>query len=117
MRKTSTLNTAALVGVLLYATNVSVEARPTQNQATIVIAGDKPAKTYEPMIFGGFIALKLIKAPNVFPAPGPALISTSLPFEALLIRRRRISWISCICQLRGLSNGTDWSAWISKEWL
>lgn len=55
MRKTSTLNTAALVGVLLYATNVSVEAQPTQNQATIVIAGDKPAKTYDPMIFGGFI--------------------------------------------------------------
>ena len=55
MRKTSTLNTAALAGVLLYATNVSVEAQPTQNQATIVIAGDKPAKTYDPMIFGGFI--------------------------------------------------------------
>ena len=55
MRKTSTLNTAALVSVLLYAATISVEAQPTQNQATIVIAGDETATTYNPMIFGGFI--------------------------------------------------------------
>ena len=30
-------------------------AQSTQNQATIVIAPDAPTKTYDPMIYGGFI--------------------------------------------------------------
>jgi alpha-N-arabinofuranosidase len=32
-----------------------VEAQSTEGQATIIIAADEPAKTYNPMIFGGFI--------------------------------------------------------------
>jgi len=55
MMKTSTLSTAALVSTLLCAVTINVEAQPAQNRATIVIAADEPAKTYDPMIFGGFI--------------------------------------------------------------
>ncbi len=55
MSKTTTLSSAALVSALLCATTINVEAQPTQNQATIVIAADEPAKIYDPMIFSGFI--------------------------------------------------------------
>ena len=55
MRKTSTFSIAMLVSALLCAATINVEAQQTQNQATIVIAADEPAKIYDPMIFSGFI--------------------------------------------------------------
>ena len=55
MWKTAILSSVALVSALLCAAAGNVEAQSTQNQATIVIAADEPAKTYDPMIFGGFI--------------------------------------------------------------
>ena len=55
MLKQAILNTVALASALPCAAEAKVEAQSTQSQATIIIAADEPAKTYDPMIFGGFI--------------------------------------------------------------
>ncbi|MCP4774424.1 MAG: alpha-N-arabinofuranosidase [Planctomycetaceae bacterium] len=59
MIKTSRLSTVARVCVslcvLLCVATSNVDAQSTQNQATILIAANEPAKPYDPMIFGGFI--------------------------------------------------------------
>ncbi len=55
MLKTAILSTVALVSALLCAAAENAQAQSTHNQATLVIAADEPAKTYNPMIFGGFI--------------------------------------------------------------
>jgi alpha-L-arabinofuranosidase len=55
MLKTAILGIVALVSPSMCAAAANMEAQSSQNQATIVIAADEPAKTYDPMIFGGFI--------------------------------------------------------------
>ena len=55
MLKQAILNTVALASALPCAAEAKVEAQSTRSQATIIIAADEPAKTYDPMIFGGFI--------------------------------------------------------------
>mgnify|MGYP002877207939 CR=1 FL=1 len=49
------LRTVALLSALLCTTPGNLEAQSPPNRATIVVATDEPAKTYDPMIFGGFI--------------------------------------------------------------
>ena len=55
MLKQAILSAVTLVSTFPCAAEAKVEAQSTQSQATIVIAADEPAKTYDPMIFGGFI--------------------------------------------------------------
>ena len=46
---------AVLTCILACAAVADAEPQPVSNKATIVIDADAPAKTYNPMIFGGFI--------------------------------------------------------------
>ncbi|MEC9093194.1 MAG: alpha-L-arabinofuranosidase C-terminal domain-containing protein [Planctomycetota bacterium] len=55
MWKIKIIRVVVLTSALLCAAAGNVEAQSTQNQATIVITAEEPAKTYDPMIFGGFI--------------------------------------------------------------
>lgn len=55
MKETSTLSTVALMGVLLCVATANVEAQSTQYLATISIDTETPARTYDRMIFGGFL--------------------------------------------------------------
>ena len=55
MKKTSILSIVARMGVLLCVSTANVEAKSTQNLATISIDTETPARTYDRMIFGGFL--------------------------------------------------------------
>jgi len=55
MKKTSILSIVARMGVLLCVATANVEAQSTQNLATMSIDTETPARTYDRMIFGGFL--------------------------------------------------------------
>lgn len=55
MKKTSILSIFARMGVLPYVAPAHVAAQSTQNLATISIDTKTPARTYDRMIFGGFL--------------------------------------------------------------
>ena len=55
MKNISILCTSVVLGIISGITATGTEPQPLSYQASVVVTTDAPAKTYDPMIFGGFI--------------------------------------------------------------
>ena len=55
MKNISILCTSVVLGIMSGITATGTEPQPLSYQASVVVTTDAPAKTYDPMIFGGFI--------------------------------------------------------------